>query len=209
MMNMNLNTPRLGSLSSGASEQADVSIAPPAGIAPRAGQVVCGDIDMRIDSNGLWHHNGSPIGRKELVKLFATVLRRDEAGDHWLITPAEMARIQVDDAPFMIVEMMVDGGGEDQIVSFRTNIETWVTVDADHPLRVDIHPETGEPSPYVLLDNGDIATGGGLEAKLNRAVYYDLVSISVEELIGQAHIFGIWSGGEFFAVGRMEDEHAG
>lgn len=206
---MNLNTPSLASLSPDASEQAVVTIAGPVGIEPRPGQVVCGDIDMRIDSNGVWHHNGSPIGRKELVKLFSTVLRRDAAGDHWLITPAEMARIQVDDAPFIAVEMMVDGGGEDQSVSFRTNMETWVSVDRDHPLRVEVNPETGEPSPYVVLDSGDIAGGGGLEAKLNRAVYYDLVSIGVEEWLGQAHIFGIWSGGEFFTVGRMEDENAG
>ena len=79
--------------------------ASPKGIAPRPGQIVCGDIDMCIDRNGIWYYHGSPIGRKELVKLFATILQRDEAGAYWLITPAEMARITVEDAPFLAVEL--------------------------------------------------------------------------------------------------------
>ena len=110
--------------------------ASPKGIAPRPGQIVCGDIDMCIDRNGIWYYHGSPIGRKELVKLFTTVLRRDEAGAYWLITPAEMARITVEDAPFLAVELSTIGEGSDQAISLRTNIDKIVNVDGDHPLRV-------------------------------------------------------------------------
>jgi len=121
---------------------------------PKPGQTVCGDIDMRIDRNGTWYHQGSPIGRKELVRLFAGVLRRDDGGDYWLITPAEMARIEVEDAPFLAVELTASGAGQEQVLSLRTNIDAVVTVDEDHSIRVDMDSETGRPSPYVVLDGG-------------------------------------------------------
>ena len=99
------NGPNLRNLSQGAEKNGPG----PAGITPRLGQIVCGNIDMRIDNQGLWHYQGSPIGRIQLVKLFSTVLRRDNVGDHWLITPVEMCRIQVDDAAFMAVELTQTG----------------------------------------------------------------------------------------------------
>lgn len=169
----------------------------PAGIPLRPGQNLCGDIDMRIGPDGTWYYAGSPIGRKELVKLFSTVLRRDEVGDHWLITPAEVCRIQVADAPFLAVEATITGSGEDQLVTLRTNIDQTVAVGGDHPLRVVVDPETDEPRPYVALDRG-------LEARLTRAVFYQLVDLAVEETVGADHIFGIWSGGDFFALGRLD-----
>jgi hypothetical protein len=113
------NRSNLNSLSQGAKNNSPG----PVGITPRAGQIICGDIDMRIDVHGLWHYMGSPIGRLELIKLFSTVMRRDNIGDHWLITPSEMCRIQVDDAAFMAVELTQEGSGEKQNLTFRTNID--------------------------------------------------------------------------------------
>ncbi len=168
---------------------------------PRPGQIVCGDIDMRIDSQGLWHYLGSPIGRIELVKLFSTVLRRDEIGDHWLITPVEMCRIAVEDAAFMAVELTKTGSGRDQEITFRTNIDKHYTLSEDHPLRIQINAETGEPAPYIALDYG-------LEAKLVRSVFYELVDLGIAEAIEQDHIYGVWSKQHFFPIGAAENEAA-
>ena len=170
---------------------------PPKGLTLRPGQVVCGELDMRIDRNGVWHYLGSPIGRKELVRLFSTVLRRDEAGDYWLITPAEAGRIEVEDAPFLAVELSLQGSGADQVISFRTNVDNNVTVDSDHPIRVDFDPDTGGPTPYVVLD-------GGLEARISRSVYYELVALGREEKGHGENSFGVWSAGKFFALGKLE-----
>jgi hypothetical protein len=156
---------------------------------------VCGDIDMRIDRNGVWFHQGSPIGRQELVRLFAGVLRRDDDGDYWLITPAEMARIKVEDAPFLAVEMTVTGDGPDQVLALRTNVDAVVNIDEDHPLRIDTDPGTDAPMPYVVLD-------GGVEAKITRAVYYELVALGVEKNQGSG-LLGVWSSGVFFALGQV------
>ncbi len=190
-MSKNANDPR--SLSS----DPDSAAEGPKGIAPRPGQIICGDLDMRIDLNGVWYYHGSPIGRKELVRLFSTVLRRDDAGDYWLITPAEIGRIEVEDAPFMAVELITAGDGADRVITFRTNVDTFVSADDDHPIRVDIDPDTGEPSPYVVMD-------GRLEARLTRSVYYDLVGLGAEEKINAERSFGVWSGGAFFALGNLE-----
>jgi hypothetical protein len=153
---------------------------------------------MRIDRNGVWHYQGSPIGRSELVKLFASVLRRDEAGDYWLITPAEIGRIEVEDAPFIAVELLRSGEGADQVLSLRTNVGKIVTVDAEHPIRVVTAPETGEPRPYVVME-------GGVEARIARPVYYDLVGLGHEENRGGEHMFGVWSAAAFFVLGRLDD----
>jgi len=173
----------------------------PKGIAPRPGQTVCGDLDMRIDRNGVWYHDGSPIGRKELVRLFSRVLRRDDAGDYWLVTPAEIGRIEVEDAPFLAVEIDVSGQGAHQSITIRTNVDDFVTVDRDHAIRVDIDPVTGEPRPYVVV-------AGGVEAKITRAVYYDLVALGVEDKTQGAGAFGVWSEGQFFHLGRLENLEA-
>lgn len=187
----------------------------PKGFTPRPGQVICGDLDIRIDRGGVWHYRGSPIGRKELVRLFATVLYRDEDGDYWLVTPAEVGRIEVEDAPLIAVELALSGSGSKQIITLRTNVDTFVTVDGDHPIRVDIDPETKQPSPYLVMD-------GGIEARLTRAVYYELVSLGTEKKPagekkpgsenhdGENHdtgvCFGVWSSGVFFALGTLEPE---
>ncbi len=181
------------------------SPAGPKGFTPRPGQVVCGDLDIRIDLGGVWHYLGSPIGRKELVRLFATVLHRDEDGDYWLVTPAEVGRIEVEDAPLIAVELALSGSGTHQIITLRTNVDTFVTVDEGHPIRVDIDPETKQPSPYLVMD-------GGIEARLSRAVYYELVSLGTEEKkpTGKNHdpevSFGVWSSDVFFPLGTLEPE---
>ncbi len=160
-----------------------------------AGQHVCGDIDMRISRDGTWFYHGSPIGRKSLVRLFAHVLRRDGAGDYWLETPVEKARIRVDDAPFTAVEMFAEGAGAARRLRFRTNVDDIVTLDADHPLRVETDPATGEPAPYLTVRDG-------LEALVVRSVFYDLVALGEER---DEVVFGVWSSGRFFALGRIAE----
>ena len=157
--------------------------------------LICGDIDIRIAADGTWFHEGGPIGRKKLVKLFASVFERDDAGDYWLVTPVERARIRVDDAPFVALEMHASGSGRDQCLTFRTNIDAEVMADAEHPLAFRPRPG-GEPAPYLNL-------GGGLSALVSRAVYYQLVELGVEEERDGETKFGVWSGGAFFVFGSM------
>ncbi len=173
--------------------------APPSGPdeSGETGPFLCGDIDIRIGRDGTWFYHGSPIGRKPLVKLFASVLRRDETGDYWLQTPVEKARIRVDDAPFVAVEMTVSGTGCAQNLCFRTNLDETVEAGPDHPLRFAFDAATGEPSPYVLIRPG-------LEALITRAVFYDLVDLAVED--DDTHMLGVWSGGTLFPLGPVEDE---
>ncbi len=153
--------------------------------------------DIRIARDGTWFHNGDPIRRIELAKLFSTVLRRDEAGDYWLITPAERGRITVEDAPFVAVEMTVSGGGADQILSFRTNLDQWVEAGPDHPIRVADHPETGEPAPYIEIRSG-------LEARILRPVFYDMVEHGETRRTGTGETeVGVWSNKVFFALGKL------
>ncbi len=166
---------------------------------PPGGPQMCGDIDMRIARDGTWHYMGSPIGRKPLVKLFASVLKRDETGDFWLITPAEMCRIEVDDAPFAAVEMTIEGAGRHQKLIFRTNIDEIVTAGANNPIRVAIDPDTREPAPYVMIRDG-------LEALIVRSVFYDLVELAEVREQNDASVMGVWSDGEFFEIGSPDDD---
>ena len=191
---MDENTASLSSLSKGA----QTGGSPPVGIATTARQTVFGDIGMRIDGEGVWHYRGTPIKRPRLVNLFASVLKRDDAGAFWLITPVEVAPVAVEDAPFMAVDITVKGTGREQMVRLHTNVDTSVVLSADHPLRLVEAPGTGEPRPYVLID-------GGLEARLSRSVYYGLVALGVEEKRGGDQMFGIWSAGTFHVLGRAEE----
>ena len=104
------------------------------------GPAICGDIDLRIAADGTWYYHGSPIGRKELVRLFARVLPRDADGSFWLATPAEKTRIRVEDAPFLGVELAQQGAGTNQILRLRTNVDDWVVIGPDHPLRIACDP---------------------------------------------------------------------
>ncbi len=150
----------------------------------------CGDLDMRIKRDGTWHYLGSPIGRERLVRLFSTVLRKDE-DDYFLVTPVEKIGITVDDAPFLAVAMSVEGEGQSQVLSFETSVGDSVTVDPDHPMRFEVDAATGEPAPYVLVRSR-------LEALINRAVFYDLVELGVEEDVAGERWFGVWSSGDFY-----------
>ena len=170
--------------------------------APDAGKrrepELCGDLDMRIARDGTWFYHGSPIGRKKLTKLFSTILSRDEDGEYWLITPVEKGRVVVDDAPFVAVALDIKDAGSAQSLCFRTNLDDEVTADAKHPIRVALDHCTGEPSPYVLVR-------GRLEALIARAVFYQLVEIGVEETLGDETLFGVWSAGCFFPLGRLSE----
>jgi uncharacterized protein len=164
---------------------------------------MCGDIDIRIAKDGTWFHEGGPIGRKEMVCLFASILKRDAFGEFWLQTPAEKTRIVVDDAPFVAVELFACECGCDQKLSVRTNIDEVVSIGLDNPIRVEHDPITNEPKPYVMLRSGE-----GLfpiEAKINRSVFYELVNRGVEKTIDDEVYFGVWSNNEFFPLGQMEE----
>ena len=154
---------------------------------------LCGDFNMRIDRNGIWYYRGTPIGRHALVKLFSTVLRRDEDGVHWLTTPVENGRIEVEDAAFIAVELLAEGEGRDQLIRFRTNVDDVVPMDGDHPLRVAEDSRTGEPRPYIYVRKG-------LEARIARAAFYHLVE-KAEPAPDDADTLGVWSGGRFFPLG--------
>lgn len=176
---------------------ADSAIAPsppPRGIEIRSGQINCGDIGMRIDTNGVWHYNGSPINRHALVKLFSTVVRRDDDGQYWLITPAEVARLQVDDAPFLAVELAETNDNGVSSLKFRTNVDNWVTADARHPIRVEINPDTFEPRPYVQVAED------GTEARIIRSVFYQLAELAIETDINGEKALCVKSAGEVFAL---------
>jgi len=158
----------------------------------------CGDLGLCIDRDGVWHYQGSPISRKEMVCLFASVLHRAEDGTYWMVTPAEVGRVDVEDVPFVAVEMFVDGGcGACQCISFRTNCDEVVTVDPDHPIRLDHDPVSGEPHPYVHVRDG-------LDARLTRSVYYDLVARGVETNMAGRTQFGVWSRNHFFSLGTLD-----
>jgi len=152
-----------------------------------------GDLGIRIARDGSWYYRGSPIGRLPLVKLFASVLRREADGAYWLVTPAERGRIEVEDVPFRAVELTVAGEGRDQQLIFGTNVDDIVTAGPEHPLRVET-AASGEPAPYILVR-------GELEARLVRSVFYDLVDLGAEEEIAGASQFGVWSNGAFFSLG--------
>lgn len=158
---------------------------------------ICGDFGLNIRRDGTWFYRGSPIGRKPLVKLFASVLRRDDEGGYWLVTPAEKGRIDVEDVPFVAVEATIAGRGHEQTVTLRTNLDEIVTVDREHPLRVAEDAATGEPAPYVMVRDR-------LEARLARPVFYDLVEHGEERTEGDVRVLGIWSNGQFFRLGALD-----
>jgi len=167
-------------------------------VAPSFTDLNCGDFGLRIDREGIWSYHGSPITRQPLVRLFASVLQRDPDGDFWLVTPVERGRIQVDDAPFIGVELTVDGSGADQKLTLRTNLDDKVEIGENHPLRVETDPASGTPRPYVSVR-------GGLEARLGRSVFYELVELGHEETVDGEALFGVWSNGKFFPLGSLTE----
>ena len=151
-----------------------------------------GEIAMRIAADGSWHYDGSPIGRPALVRLFSTILRRDPER-FVLVTPVERVGIEVEDAPFIAVEMAVDGEGDGREIAFRTNVDDLVRVDADHPLRFARDGHDGV-KPYVKVR-------GGLWARVTRALALDLVDLGAERDVDGAPTFAVASGGLVFPIG--------
>lgn len=153
----------------------------------------CGDLDMRIARDGTWFYLGTPIGRKRLVKLFSTILRKD-GDEYFLVTPVEKVGIKVDDAPFVAIDFDV----EDGVVSFTTNVGETVKAGPDNPIRVVLNPENGEPSPYVLVRTN-------LEALIDRKSFYRLVDQGVAGTVDGVEWFGVWSSGVFFPFILLSD----
>jgi hypothetical protein len=152
----------------------------------------CGDLDMRIATDGTWYYLKTPIGRPAMVKLFASVLKRED-DKYFLVTPVEKCGITVDDAPFMAVEMRVDDGGGGRVLNFRTNVDDWVACGPGHALRFEPEPDTGGLKPYLHVRRD-------LWAKVTRALFYDLVELGEEREVAGRQMFGIASDGEFFAM---------
>ena len=160
--------------------------------------VFCGDLDIRIASDGAWYYLGSPIGRSALVRLFASVLRKDDDGKTYLVTPVEKIGVVVEDAPFQAVEMAEDGAlADDGCLIFRTNLGDLVRLDQDHPMRFELEADTAGLKAYILVR-------GRLEARLTRALMYDLVTLAGEGTGVHAGQFGITSGGTFTPICSMD-----
>jgi len=155
----------------------------------------CGDLDMRIASDGTWFYMGTPIGRPALVRLFSTILKREDS-KHFLVTPVEKVGIRVDDAPFLAVEMQQETVGRDRLLRFRTNVDDWVPCDSAHRMRFEAAADGGlTPYLHVRAD---------LWAKVTRALYYDLVDMGEERMVDGRPMFGVASSGEFFAMADAE-----
>lgn len=152
----------------------------------------CGELDIRIARDGQWWYLGTPIGRVELVRLFASVLKRED-GRFYLVTPVEKIGIRVDDAPFVAVDFRVEGDGPDREIVFVTNVGDETVAGPENPIRVERDPETGEPAPYVHVRRG-------LEALIDRKSFYRLVEICEHAEVAGTRWFGLRSGGTFFPV---------
>ena len=152
----------------------------------------CGEIDMRIAADGTWFYQGTPIGRPALVKLFASILKR-EGEKYFLVTPVEKCGIVVEDAPFMAVELQVADDGARRQLCFRTNVDDWVVCGAGHPLRFEQDAATSGLKPYIHVRSD-------LWAKVTRAVFYDLVDLGEAREIAGTRMFGVTSAGEFYAM---------
>ncbi len=153
------------------------------------------DIDIRIDANGIWHYQDSPIRRHRMARLFASVLSREDQ-DFYLVTPPVKYRISVDDAPFLAVELNRQGQGVSQSLYFRTNMDEVVLAGRDHPVVVETDRETGEPAPYIEVRDG-------LDARITRSVFYEMAELAVPTsgVDTDPVNYGLHSAGILFIVG--------
>lgn len=156
----------------------------------------CGEIDIRIARDGSWSYLGTPIGRAPLVRLFASILKRED-DRFYLVTPVEKVGIAVDDAPFVAVDVDAEGAGRDQRLHFLTNVGDAATAGPDHPIRV-ATDALGRPAPYLLVRRN-------LEARIDRKTFYRLVDLGTEWPLDGAPWFGVWSGGVFLPFAPARD----
>jgi len=164
-------------------------------------QIECGDMPFLIKRDGTWLYRGSPIGRRELVCLFSSILKREADGSYWLETPAERGRIQVEDVPWLAVEMDWSGVGPGQLLSFRTNVDEVVHAGADHPIVIRHPCLECDPIPYIQVRTGH--GGIAIEARISRAVYYELAALAVPGEICGRRVLGVWSQQRFFSLGDL------
>ncbi|MCH2549126.1 MAG: DUF1285 domain-containing protein [Alphaproteobacteria bacterium] len=157
----------------------------------------CGHFNIRIGRSGKWYYLGSEIRRPEIVKLFASVLKRDEEGDYWLETPVQKGRIDVEDVPFVAIGLDISGNGKSQKLNFKTNIGETVTASYEHNIWIETEQISGKPSPYIHIRNG-------LYALMSRPVYYQLADLAVYR--SKDNILGVWSSGVFFELAEAEEE---
>ena len=154
-----------------------------------------GDMAMRISRDGQWIYQGDPIRRDALVRLFASILRREDDGEYYLVTPVEKWRIQVQDTPLLAHSLTVEGEGRNQQVSLTTNVGETLVISEKHPLRVDCYPGSNEPRPVILVRHG-------IEARLTTSAYYDLAQHLVEQTVDGQSVYGLYSCGNFYKVGQ-------
>lgn len=152
-----------------------------------------GDIDILVKRTGEWLYQGKPIARESIVRLFATILRREEDGHYYLVTPVEKWRIQVEDTPLLAHSLVVTGDGDQRTLSVTTNIGEVLPIDEEHPLAVGTYPDTGEPRPVILLPHG-------LEARMVRSAYYDLADLVAAGGTDPDAPSGVWSHGNFYQI---------
>lgn len=153
----------------------------------------CGDIGLRIGADGTWYFQDSPIGRKALVRLFSTILRKDADEKHYLVTPVEKIEVGVADAPFLAVEMVPAAEEKNSLLVFRTNVGDEVAADPEHPLRFERDAENGGVKPYILVRDA-------LEALVTRPLMYDLIELGVCAQVDGKEMFGVRSGDSFFPI---------
>ena len=153
---------------------------------------------MEIRRDGTWYYNGTPIERERLVWLFSTVLRREDDGQYYLVTPVEKCRIRVEDAPFQAILLGITGAGKSRVLTFTTNVAEQVVAGPEHPIRVEVDAGSGEPSPYIRVRDG-------LDALISRPVYYQLAELLQAEEVDGEEWLGVWSQGSFFRFVRSGD----
>ena len=158
---------------------------------------LCENVEMRIDREGRWFFMNSPIGRKRMVKLFSKVLRLDDDGEYYLVTPVEKIRIEVEERPFLIIDYQVTTENKRQLISFETNTGDMFLLDKEHPITVSTNPKTGEPKPYILVRSN-------LEGIISRNIYYKLVEMSYIKKENNENIFLLKSNNQTFEIGRLQ-----
>ena len=157
---------------------------------------LCENVEMRIDREGRWFFMNSPIGRERMVKLFSKVLRLDEDGEYYLVTPVEKIRVEVEERPFLIIDYQLIKKGKEQLISFETNTSDIFLLDKDHPITVSINPKTGEPRPYVLVRSN-------LEGIISRNMYYKLIELAETKKVEGEQILVLKSDNQDFEIGRL------